>query len=100
MARPVDLRPVLASAAQGAAVTFDQCAAALDVSGVCAEQMRRSIEPFYTTRPNGTGLGLPIARQIAVAHGGDIVIESEPGQGTVVRVHLPHPVQDANAFVR
>jgi len=45
--------------------------------------------PFYSTKQGGTGLGLPIARRIAAAHGGDLQVESTPGQGTTVTVRLP-----------
>ena len=44
--------------------------------------------PFQTTKANGTGLGLPIARRIAVAHGGDLALETS-GSGTVAVVRLP-----------
>jgi signal transduction histidine kinase len=57
--------------------------------GIAPENLGRILEPFFTTRPDGTGLGLPIARQIATAHGGEIAIASEVGRGTTVRVHLP-----------
>ena len=60
-----------------------------DGSGIPAEQLVRVFEPFFTTRAEGTGLGLPIARRIARAHGGELTIESEPGHGTIVRISLP-----------
>jgi signal transduction histidine kinase len=49
------------------------------------------MESFFTTKPwgKGTGLGLPICRRIVEAHGGSLSIESEPGQGTTVRIVLP-----------
>lgn len=54
------------------------------------EQVRvRAIDPFYTTRPSGTGLGLPIVQRIVEAHGGRINIDSAPGQGTTVSLYLP-----------
>jgi signal transduction histidine kinase len=47
------------------------------------------LDPFFSTKADGTGLGLPIARQIAAAHGGSLTIESVPGNGTRVEVRLP-----------
>jgi signal transduction histidine kinase len=44
---------------------------------------------FVTTKARGTGLGLPIAQQIVMEHGGDITAESAPGQGAVFTVSLP-----------
>lgn len=46
-------------------------------------------QPFETTKQHGTGLGLPIARQIIRAHGGDLVYESKVGQGTTFVLSLP-----------
>ena len=57
--------------------------------GMTSEQVARAFDPYYTTRPRGTGLGLPIARLIAVAHGGELSIQSTPGTGTTVEVSLP-----------
>lgn len=57
--------------------------------GIPIDQIDRIVEPFVTTRPLGTGLGLPIARQIAVVHGGRLLVESTVGKGTTVRVELP-----------
>jgi signal transduction histidine kinase len=54
-----------------------------------AEAARRALDPFYTTRANGHGLGLAIARQIVEDVGGRIVIESERDVGTSVRIELP-----------
>lgn len=45
--------------------------------------------PFHTTKENGTGLGLPIARRIAVAHGGDLTLEKAAARGTIAVVRLP-----------
>ncbi|MEE9550857.1 MAG: PAS domain S-box protein [Candidatus Binatia bacterium] len=46
-------------------------------------------EPFTTTKPSGTGLGLMIVRQIVSAHGGTITYDSQPGKGTTFRLTLP-----------
>lgn len=59
--------------------------------GIPAEALSKVFEPFYTTRAVGvgTGLGLTVARDIVLAHDGDIGIDSRPGQGTTVVVRLP-----------
>lgn len=46
-------------------------------------------DPFYSTKPNGTGLGLMISRRLVQSHGGQLHIESVPGHGTTVTVTLP-----------
>lgn len=46
-------------------------------------------EPFLTTKREGTGLGLPVARQIVAAHGGELTYQSTPGVGTTFSVRLP-----------
>jgi two-component system, OmpR family, sensor kinase len=61
--------------------------------GIPAEQMRHVFERFYRADPNsgkaGAGLGLAIARQIVLAHGGDIIAKSKLGKGTEFVVRLP-----------
>lgn len=57
--------------------------------GMTEEVLARAFEPFFSTRPDGTGLGLGIARRITRAHGGELDIESRPGSGTTVRVQFP-----------
>jgi len=58
--------------------------------GVAPEHLDRVFEPFFTTKGagHGTGLGLPLCREIAHNHGGDIVLDSKPGMGTVVTLTL------------
>lgn len=58
-------------------------------TGIPERELSRVFEPLFSTRPEGTGLGLPIARRIAVAHRGTLDLESEAGKGTTVRVQLP-----------
>ncbi len=57
--------------------------------GMEAETLRRIGTPFFTTRDGGTGLGVVLARSAIAQHGGSLRYESEPGQGTRVRVALP-----------
>jgi signal transduction histidine kinase len=57
--------------------------------GIPSDKLKNVFEPFYTTKPGGTGLGLPIAQRIVAEHGGRLVIESTPGAGTTATVILP-----------
>lgn len=60
-----------------------------DGAGILPDQIDKIWDPFHTTKKDGTGLGLPICRQIAELHGGTITVESVPGRGTRVLVLLP-----------
>ena len=57
--------------------------------GMPPDVRRRALDPFYTTRPSGTGLGLPIVQRIVEAHGGWLGIESAEGVGTTVTMQFP-----------
>jgi signal transduction histidine kinase len=57
--------------------------------GIPPDVLERIYQPFFSTRDDGTGLGLPIALRIAKAHGGDVTVSSTSGAGTTVRVKLP-----------
>lgn len=59
-----------------------------DGPGIAREDVGRIFLPFFS-RSGGTGLGLPLARQIVHAHGGTIQVESVAGRGATFRVHLP-----------
>jgi signal transduction histidine kinase len=61
--------------------------------GIPDDVRPRVFEPFYSGKPNGSGLGLTIAERIVVAHGGRIDIDSSPGGGT--RVTLRFPIEAA-----
>jgi len=59
-------------------------------TGIAAEDLERVFEPFFSTKPTtGTGLGLGVVRKLVALHGGTIVVESERGRGTLVRLTLP-----------
>lgn len=58
-------------------------------AGIPLDKLKNVFEPFYTTKPGGTGLGLPIAQRIVAEHGGRLLIESAPGAGTTATVILP-----------
>ncbi|MEG6522095.1 two-component system sensor histidine kinase NtrB [Desulfotomaculum sp. 1211_IL3151] len=57
--------------------------------GINKENIPRLFQPFFTTRPEGTGLGLPVSYQIVDNHGGKISVYSEPGKGSSFIVTLP-----------
>jgi len=62
-----------------------------DGLGMSGEVLRRAFEPFFSTKGagRGTGLGLPVARALAESHGGELRLESQPGQGTRAVLELP-----------
>lgn len=57
--------------------------------GIPDEEVARVFEPLYTTKQVGLGLGLPTARLLVQAQGGELSLESRPGEGTRVAVRLP-----------
>jgi signal transduction histidine kinase len=58
-------------------------------TGIRSDDLPHIFDPFFTTKTSGTGLGLSICYEIVKAHGGDIRIESEVGEGTTTVVLLP-----------
>ena len=57
--------------------------------GMNDETMKNALLPFYSTKQSGTGLGLPLCREILEAHGGRISFQSRDGGGTIVTCWLP-----------
>jgi signal transduction histidine kinase len=60
-----------------------------DGIGMAADVVQRAFDPFFTTRPRGNGLGLPIVQRITHAHNGEITIDSKPGAGTRIALLIP-----------
>ena len=58
-------------------------------AGMDERTAARIFDAFYSTKQGGSGLGLPTARKIVVAHGGTIQVESAPGKGTKFTIQLP-----------
>jgi signal transduction histidine kinase len=67
--------------------------------GIPENDRETIFHPFFTTKDNGTGLGLPVTKQIVADHGGTIAVEGGPGRGAtfVVRLPLAHPVERRDA---
>jgi len=57
--------------------------------GMTEEERQQIFKPFFSTKPSGTGLGLPLVQQVVAEHGGTIRCESAPGQGTTFIIELP-----------
>jgi len=58
-------------------------------SGIDPKNLESIFNPFFTTKSDGVGLGLAVVSKIVDEHGGQITVESTPGEGTVFRVYLP-----------
>jgi len=58
-------------------------------NGMTPEILGRIFKPFFSTKPGGTGLGLPTTRKIVRAHGGTLEVQSEVGRGTKFTIRLP-----------
>ncbi|GAB4367556.1 MAG: hypothetical protein Kow00128_12180 [Deltaproteobacteria bacterium] len=57
--------------------------------GMGPEEREKIFQPFYTTKAQGVGLGMPIVKRLVEMHGGEVRVESEGGRGTVVSVTVP-----------
>ncbi len=88
---PIDRRVIEIRGIEAASENWIGLEIVDQAAGMPAEIVRHIFEPFYTTKDasRGTGLGLSICLNIVRSHGGDIEVESTPGQGSVFRVLLP-----------
>ena len=58
--------------------------------GIAQADLKRVFDPLFTTKVKGTGLGLSVCQDIVTKHNGTLTVTSEPGQGTIFTVRLPH----------
>jgi len=83
------VRPALAPGRTAGAPTGVHVTVADQGSGIPEEHLKTIFEPFFSTKPGGSGLGLYISHDIVKRHGGSLVVSSEPGRGTTFVVELP-----------
>lgn len=62
--------------------------------GIPEDKLSKIFEPYFTTKENGTGLGLTLTYKIIKEHGGDVTVRSKPGQGTSFIITLPIPQKE------
>jgi signal transduction histidine kinase len=78
--------------------TLQECLCHIDVAdngpGLAPAAREQLFVPFFTTKPDGSGIGLSLARRIAQRHGGQLQARANSPQGTVFRLSLP-PASDA-----
>jgi signal transduction histidine kinase len=82
---PVTLRTRTRTHGDGVTIVIADTGAGIDPA-----HLAHVFDPFFTTKRGGTGLGLPIAKNIIEGLGGTITIDSAPGTGTEIRVDLPY----------
>ncbi|MDX1675621.1 MAG: ATP-binding protein [Longimicrobiales bacterium] len=63
--------------------------------GIPEDEVEKVVRPFYSTKPAGTGLGLPLVARVVAAHGGSLDIRGRPGVGTTVAMSFPARVSAA-----
>jgi CheY-like chemotaxis protein len=61
--------------------------------GIPADVLPRIFDPYFTTKPGGSGLGLAMAYAIVAKHNGNLWVESQPGEGTIFTIDLPASLQ-------
>lgn len=80
----VTVRAERSEAPDGVAITVEDTGEGMD-----ARAREQAFDEFFTTKAMGAGLGLPFARRVVEAHGGDIELHPRPGGGTAVRIRFP-----------
>ncbi|MFC1609677.1 ATP-binding protein [Myxococcota bacterium] len=60
--------------------------------GMDSREQERAFDDFFTTKANGSGLGLGFVQRVVAAHGGELELDSQPGTGTTVRIRLPNAI--------
>ena len=59
--------------------------------GFSEESLSKAMDPFFTTKDNGTGLGLPIVQAIIDSHGGSMKLANAPQGGALITISFPTP---------
>jgi signal transduction histidine kinase len=57
--------------------------------GMTKDQLDHAFDDFFTTKPDGTGLGLSVVRRLTTDLNGSVRVESAPGEGTAFTIELP-----------
>ena len=70
-----------------------------DGNGIDPNNLKSIFQPYFTTKKQGTGLGLFVTNKIIGEHGGEVRFESAPHQGTTFLISLPIPPNPANGKV-
>ena len=65
--------------------------------GIAPGIQSQVFDPFFSTRPAGTGLGLAVVKTVAEAHGGGLELSSDPDTGTCIGIALPTPGNEQSA---
>lgn len=97
MVNALEAMPAGGTLRLGIRVTSDGCleASVSDTGpGIPSDHVEQVLLPFYSTKPRGTGLGLPLVARVVSAHRGTLDVLSAPGEGTTVRLRLPALVAD------
>jgi PAS domain S-box-containing protein len=97
-ARPVSQRRLAIATAQPAS-DLVEVSVTDQGNGIPPEKLEQVFEPFFSTKPQGIGMGLPICRSIIAAHGGRLWAENHPGGGARFRFTLPLAAQEESAVV-